>query len=199
MSVILPSQIEQLARHAPFDRMESMHLLWLLERLQLAYYAQGEVILAPQQKSVEQFYIIKQGLVQEEPVSAVADVAGELHEGESFPVGELLAGRAAGSVYRAVEDVFCYELSAADFRLLLDLSAVFKDYCTRRIAALFEQFNQAMQAQLSRSASEQQSLTTPLADVIRRAPVSCAADTHRCTMRCIPCNGRKSVPWWWLM
>jgi CBS domain-containing protein len=43
--------------------------------------------------------------------------------------------------------VFCFELSAAHFLELVELSLVFKDFCTRRIAVLFEQSNRVMQAQ----------------------------------------------------
>jgi CBS domain-containing protein len=101
----------------------------------------------------------------------------ELHEGECFPVGALLAHRAVTSEYRASEDVFCFELSAQHFLELIELSVVFKDFCTRRIAALFEQSTQAMQAQLSQTSSEQQPLSSALANIIRTAPITCLPDT----------------------
>lgn len=177
MSAIHASQLSFFAAHAPFDRMERGHLLWLLERLRLAYYSKGEVIAEPAQGIAERYFIIKQGLVQGERQGSADVAVFELHEGESFPVGALLTRRAVTSVYRAAEDVFCFELSAADFRALLELSLVFKDFCTRRIAALFEQSNQAIQARFAQAATEQQSLSSPLSAVIRRTPVSCSPDT----------------------
>ena len=36
----------QLRRHAPFDAMAEAHVAFLVERLQLAYFPEGEVILA---------------------------------------------------------------------------------------------------------------------------------------------------------
>lgn len=165
-------------RHAPFDRMERQHLLWMLARMQLAYYAKNEVIASPHQGQATRFFVIKQGLVRGSRIANTPqDAVLELHEGECFPVGALLARRAVTSEYRAAEDSFCFELSALHFNELLELSVVFKDFCTRRIAALFEQSTQAMQAQLSHASTEHQSLSSTLASVIRRAPVTCLTDT----------------------
>lgn len=156
--------------------MERKHLLWMLERMQLAYYAKDEVLASPQQGLVSHFFVIKQGLVRGSAKKQL-DAVVELHEGECFPVGALLAGRAVTSEYRAEEDVFCFELSSQHFHELVELSVVFKDFCTRRISALFEQSTQAMQAQLSQVSTEQQSLSSALSSVIRCAPVTCSPDT----------------------
>ncbi|HEX5364562.1 MAG TPA: prohead protease, partial [Gallionella sp.] len=150
MSAIHPSQLDQLVRHAPFDRMERTHLLWMLERMRLAYYPQGEVIAAPERGVVECFFVLKQGMVQGEQNVADASEADpwlELLEGECFPLGALLAQRPVASVYRAGRDTFCYELPAADFHTLLGVSAPFRDFCTRRIANLLEHSKQVIQAQ----------------------------------------------------
>ncbi len=177
MSAIHASQLSFFSSHAPFDRMEHEHLLWLLEHLSLAYYAKGEVLVEPAQGKVERCFIIKQGLVEGARQGSIDDAVFELHQGETFPVGALLAKRAVTSVYRAAEDVFCFELSSGDFHELIELSLVFKDFCTRRLAALFDQSNQAMQAQFAQAATEQQSLSSSLSSVIRHAPVACAPDT----------------------
>ena len=118
MSAIHASQLSFFAAHAPFDQMEQSHLLWMLERMQLAYYARGEVIVSPEQGAVKRFLVIKQGMVQGEQNVADASEADawlELSEGECFPLGALLAHRPVGSIYRAGQDTFCYELPAADF------------------------------------------------------------------------------------
>ncbi len=177
MSAIHAAQLMFLARHAPFDRMQREHLFWMLERMQLAYYAHNEVIVSPEQGVVEHFLVIKQGMVHGE--QSVADVSAtdtwlELAEGECFPLGALLAHRPVASIYRAAKDTFCYELAAADFHALLDLSAPFRDFCTRRIANLLEYSKQVIQAQYAQSSAEQQSLTSPLSSIISRAPVTCA-------------------------
>lgn len=180
VSAIHPVQIDQMTRHAPFDRMERPHLLWMLERMKLAYYAKGEIVLSPAQGVVERFFVIKQGLVEGEQSVADAtesDTWLELVEGESFPLGALLANRAVASVYRAGQDTFCYELPVENFHVLLGMSAPFRDFCTRRIANLLKHSKQVIQAQYTQSGAEQQSLTSPLSAIIRRKPVTCAPDT----------------------
>ncbi|HEY8887473.1 MAG TPA: DUF294 nucleotidyltransferase-like domain-containing protein [Gallionella sp.] len=180
MSEIHASQLSFFAAHAPFDRMEPSHLLWMLERMSLAYYAQGEVIISPEQGNVERFLVIKQGKVLGEQTVAQAtdtDAWLELVEGECFPLGALLANRPVASVYRAGSDTFCYELAATDFSALLGMSTPFRDFCTRRIANLLEHSKQLIQAQYTQSSAEQQSLTSPLSAIIRREPVTCSPDT----------------------
>ena len=180
MSAIHASQLSFFATHAPFDRMEQGHLLWMLERMKLGYYAQGEVIVSPEQGVVGCFLVIKQGLVQGEQSVAHASDADtwlELNEGECFPLGALLAHRPVASLYRAVKDTFCYELPLPDFHTLLGLSAPFRDFCTRRIANLLEHSKQVIQAQYTQSSAEQQSLTSPLSAIIRGVPITCAPET----------------------
>jgi len=172
--------LEHLRRFAPFDRMAREHLLWMVGRLRLAYYAKGEVMLSPEQGVVSRFLVIKQGVVQgEQNVARAADAGAwlELAEGECFPLGALLANRSVSSVYRAKQDTFCYELAAADFHELVLQSPPFQDFCTRRIAALLEQSKQVIQAQYAQSSLEQQSLSSPLSAIIRREPVTCAPST----------------------
>jgi CBS domain-containing protein len=180
LSAIHASELSFFAAHAPFDRMEPSHLLWMAERMSLAYYAKGEVIISPEQGNVERFFVIKQGRVLGEQAVAKAtdtDAWMELVDGECFPLGALLAHRPVTSVYRAGNDTFCFELPAADFNTLLGMSAPFRDFCTRRIANLLEHSKQLMQAQYTQSSAEQQSLTSPLSAIIRRTPVICSPET----------------------
>lgn len=178
MSAIHASQLTFFTAHAPFDRMEPAHLLWMVERMRLAYYAAGEIVLSPQQGVAGRLLVIKQGVVQGEQGTAtgqdVADAWLELVEGECFPLGALLANRPVAGVYRAGSDTFCYELEVADFNILLDLSPPFRDFCTRRIANLLEHSRQQIQNQYGQSSVEQQSLNSPLSAVIRRSPVTCS-------------------------
>ncbi len=180
MSAIHPSELSFITRHAPFDHMDVTHVLWMMGRMHLGYYAAGEVIVSPEQGAVDRFLVIKQGMVHGEQNVAHASEADtwlELAAGECFPLGALLANRPVASVYRAGSDIFCYELSAADFRQLIDMSAAFRDFCTRRIANLLEHSKQVIQAQYSHSSVEQQSLASPLSAIIRREPVTCPPDT----------------------
>jgi CBS domain-containing protein len=177
---LIVATAEHLRRYAPFDQMELAHVHWLAARLQLGYYAKGEVMLSPDQGEALKLFIIKQGVVQgEQDVARAQDDAAwlELHEGECFPLGALLARRAVTGTYRANSDTFCYELDAADFLELMHLSLAFHDFCTRRIANLLEQSKHVIQAQFSRSSSEQQSMTSRLSEIMHRTPITCAPDT----------------------
>jgi len=172
--------IEHLRRFAPFDRMEREHLAYFVQRLELAYYPKGEVILSPEQGPVARFSVIRQGVVLGEQGVAQAQHECawlELHEGECFPLGALLSKRGVTSTYRAGVDTFLYELPAADFLELIHLSPAFQDFCTRRIASLLEQSKQAIQAQYAHSSSGQQSMSSPLSSIVRRSPVTCQPDT----------------------
>jgi len=165
LSAIHPSELTFIIRHAPFDNMALEHVMWMLERMHLAYYAQGEIIASPEQGEATRMWVIKQGVVLGEQSVAKAsesDAWLELMEGECFPLGALLAKRRVASIYRAGSDTFCYELAAADFHTLLGMSAPFRDFCTRRIANLLEHSKQVIQAQFSHSSAEQQSLASPL-------------------------------------
>lgn len=167
---------EHLGRFAPFDGMARDHLLWLAERLKLAYYGKGEVLLSPAGGKVTRLFIIKQGTVQVEQ-GETGNAWLELHEGESFPLGALLSERAAISTFTARTDVFTYELTAEAFHELLRLSPVFQDFCTRRIATLLERSQRSVQARYAASTAEQQSLRSPLSSIARRKPVTCRPDT----------------------
>lgn len=177
---LIQATVNHLEQFAPFDRMAPEHMLWMARKLTLGYFAKGEVILSPEQVAAVPFLIVKQGVVQGERDLSQPQEDGawlELHEGECFPLGALLAGRPVTSVYRASSDVFCYALSAGDFLQLTRLSAAFNDFCTRRIANLLEHSQHLIQAGYSRASSEQQSMSSSLAAVIRREPVTCAPDT----------------------
>ncbi len=167
---------EHLARFAPFDSMAKEHLLWLAQRLKLAYYGKTETILSPDSGDVKRFYIIKQGTVQVEQ-SGTGGAWLELHEGESFPLGALLAGRVAISTFKALTDVFTYELAAEDFHELFRRSHAFQDFSTRRIATLLERSQRSVQARYATTTAEQQSLRSPLSSIARRKPITCGPDT----------------------
>jgi len=167
-----------LRRHAPFDRMDNDHLVFLASRLSLAYYPAQSLILDPSHGIPRQFFIIKQGGVvgggNSEP--ATGDSRWRLAAGECFPLGALIGERSVTNYYRAVEDTFCYELPAEDFHRLLQSSAVFHDFCTRRMAALLVRSRHSMQSEYLLGASRQP-LDSPLADLICRPAVVCSGAT----------------------
>ncbi len=189
---LLQATADHLARFVPFDGMAREHLLWLAERLKLAYYGKGETLLEPADGAVNKLFIVKQGVVTGEQGDAGAWL--ELHEGESFPLGALLSGRAAISHFKAKSDVFAYELAAADFHELVKRSQAFQDFCTRRLATLLEKSQRGVQASYATATSEQQSLRSPLSSIARRKPVTCTPETPlRAALETIRASGIGSI------
>lgn len=167
---LLAATVQDLRRHVPFSEMEQPHLEWMVGRLQLAYHPAGAVVLEPDAGTPQWFYVVKQGSV--EAGGAAADSVIKLQAGECFPLGALLAGRAVANQFRAAEDSFCYLLATEDFHALLGQSAVFRDFCTRRIASLLEQSQKAVQSEYALRQDEDTRLERSLASILNRTPVS---------------------------
>jgi len=152
---LLAPVTEFLVRHAPFDRMAASHLDFLARRSQLAFYAKGEAITDPAQGTAERFYIIKQGRVRGEVEPGGDHDAWELHAGECFPIGALLANRPVRMAQRAVEDTFCFELTRADFDTLYADSPEFRDFCSRRLASMLDRTLHTLQAAITAQVSNE--------------------------------------------
>ncbi len=172
---LLAATVQDLRRHAPFSAMDPSQVEWMASRLQLAYFPAGATVLEPDAGVPEWFYVVKQGSV--EAGGAAEDSVIKLLAGECFPLGALLAGRAVANQFRAAGDSFCYLLAAEDFHALLEQSAVFRDFCTRRIASLLEQSQKAVQSEYALRQDEDTRLERSLASVCARTPVSVTGGT----------------------
>ena len=169
--------LEFLKQHAPFDRMTEAHLEYLAKRLVLVFFAKGTVITSPANGPAGSLFIIKQGRIRGEADEAREGSGWELLPGESFPIGALLAQRPVQTVARAVEDTFCFELKRDDFDQLIKKSAVFHDFCTRRLASLLDNALREVQARSAGRIAADSSLNTPVKQLIKRPPVTCLSDT----------------------
>ena len=188
--------IEFLQQHAPFNQMLAEHQAFLAERLTESFFGRDTIVTGPEHGLADRLYIIKQGRVRgETQLNASSDESvWELVEGESFPVGALLAQRKVQTWHRAVEDTYCYELSRDDFETLLNKSQVFHDFCTRRLANLLGQAISNMQANTATSVSQDSSLNTPIRELLSANPISCLADTPlRSAMEMIEKAQRRSI------
>lgn len=166
---------DMLRRQAPFAAMDEDAVLWLVQRLSVAYFARDAVLLEPADAPPDTLFIIKQGTVS--GVTADGQTVFHLAAGEMFPLGALLAGRGAANRYVAATDTFCYLLPAGDFHALLDTSTEFHDFCTRRIASLLEESQRAVQAEYALALDDDSRFARPLASLIRRAPLATRAGT----------------------
>lgn len=172
---MLTATVEDLRRHAPFSEMDAEDVAWMAARLELAYYKSGDVILEPSNGVPDNFYVVRQGTV--EAGDADQDSVIRLLAGECFPLGALLAKRTVVNQFRAVEDAFCYVLSASDFSTLIERSTVFRDFCTRRIASLLEQSLKQVHSHYALRQEEDARLDRVLNTTITREPVQVTQDT----------------------
>ena len=182
MSAALPlanslhrATLDALRRQAPFAAMHEDDVLWLVQRLSVAYFSRDATLLAPADTAPDSLFIIKQGTVSGD--TADGQTVLQLASGEMFPLGALLAGRGAANRYVAATDTFCYLLPAADFHTLLETSTEFNDFCTRRIASLLEESQRAVQAEYALALDDDGRFARPLASLVRRAPLATLATT----------------------
>ncbi|HWD21919.1 MAG TPA: DUF294 nucleotidyltransferase-like domain-containing protein [Burkholderiales bacterium] len=173
--------IASLREHPPFDEMGPGSMQFLAERLRLAYYARGTLVVGPESGKVESFYIIKHGNVRGTPAAgeashAAADIV--LGSGECFPIGALIARRATAYSYRAESDTFCWELAAGDFHRLLERSRRFHAFCTNYLASLVDRSYRALRVEAAESSLDAAGMLAPLRTAFSRSPISCAPGTQ---------------------
>ena len=178
--LLAAASIAFLSKHAPFDRMEPDALRFLAERAVLAFHPRDSAIQTPEMGVPRSFYIVHRGKVQARQANATAtgeSVTQNIGPGNCFPIGGIAASRPSICAYIAVEDTFCLQISADDFTQLMQLSPSFHLYCTQYIAGLLNQSRQQLQSSLAQRASDQQTMTTLLGDLLKRAPISTTPDT----------------------
>ena len=178
---VIKSTIEHLKQFLPFQKMQDEDLQLLVSECEINYFSAGEIILDNNHDEPPSlFYIVKQGLVESQREAKDSEFhknAFEFEEGEGFPFGPLLSHKPNGSQFIAITDTFVYQIPAKNFYQLRQQSSVFRDYCELRLALLLEESKRIIQGQYVRSNSEQQTLSLPLGDLIRRTPYTCAPNT----------------------
>lgn len=178
--MLVSATIEFLRSYPPFDRMEPEALQFLGEHVKLAYYPKDALIISPESGVVRIFRILQRGKVlarQAGEISVMEHSILTLGPGEGFPIGSVTAQRPSTNIYTALGDVFCYELSADDYFVLMQKSRVFNIFCTQYIASLLSQSRQQLQMQFSQRVAEQQTMNSPLSSIIKKAPLSVTPDT----------------------
>ena len=178
--MLVSATIEFLRSYPPFDRMEPEALQFLGEHVKLAYYPKDALIISPENGVVRTFRVLQRGKVlarQAGEISVMEHSILTLGPGEGFPIGSVTAQRPSTNIYTALGDVFCYELSADDYFVLMQKSPVFNIFCTQYIASLLSQSRQQLQMQFSQRVAEQQTMNSPLSSIIKKAPLSVTPDT----------------------
>lgn len=167
----------ELMRTTPFAQMDAAHVDRFIAGAQQAYYAPGETLLAPADGAASHLLLLRQGRVTARRGDD-ANAAGSLHEpGDLFPVGAVMGERAVVATYTASADTFCLRLPAAQVRALAAESAPFADFLNRRVLRFLDESRRALQASYAAQALAEQSLETPLATLMQRAPVGVEPST----------------------
>lgn len=168
----------ELAQYLPFAHMDAGAREFFVRHARAAYYAPDEVLLAPEQGVVQQLFFIRQGAVRSERHHADGSASAFRYEaGELFPVSAVLAQRPVSARYVAAQDCFVLVLDAPAVQALAQRCAVFADFLNQRIGSFLAQSQRALQAHYAQQALQQQTLLSPLASLIRRAPLGCTAQT----------------------
>lgn len=157
----------ELARWPPYAQMSPQDIDTLLHGAQEAYYAPGEVLVAPEHGPVRQVLLLRRGAVTGRRQGG--DVV-EYEAGEMFPVGAALAERAVGATYTAQADVFALLLPIETVRTVAERSPVFADFLSRRTWQLLEASQRALQVSFNSQTLSDSSLESPLGSLPRRDP-----------------------------
>ncbi|MHB1375225.1 MAG: DUF294 nucleotidyltransferase-like domain-containing protein [Thauera sp.] len=179
-NLLVGASTDFLRNFSPFNRMEADALGFLAERVVLGFHARGTDILTPEMGVPRHFYIVQRGKVQARQTGSTTVTEYDtltLSAGECFPIGAISARRPSTNAYIAVEDSFCFQISAEDFLHLMQISPVFHLFCTQYIASLLNQSRQQLQTSFAQRAADQQTMTTTLGRLIKKEPVSVTAET----------------------
>jgi CBS domain-containing protein len=176
-SSLITNLRSELMRFAPFAQMEGPHVERFVADCTQRYFEPGEVVLAPSHGVVTQLLLIRRGSVSGRRGADEDRAAFELEAGDLFPIGAAMAERAVGTTYTAQADTFCLALPAASMHTLARDSAPFADFLHRRVQQLLDLSRRALQSAYASQSLAEQSLETPLGDLLRRAVVAVSPAT----------------------
>lgn len=177
-SVLTSATIEFLRQHAPFNDMEADSLALIAARARLSYHPAGTVIIGPSSGTASVLYVLQRGSVRRRFASGPA-LLDELvfAPGEPFPISAVIGRRPTTAEYRAGEDCFSYEIDSSTVEELMRRSPVFQRYCTAQVESLLQQAYRRVRESYGEEGEHERAMLTPLAEVVRLAPVTCAAGT----------------------
>lgn len=169
---------QELGRHPPFGQMEPDAIDFFLAHSEQRYYAPGEVLAEPAHGEVGEIFYIRQGAVT--GVRGLAELSGgafQYEPGDLFPVSAAVAHRAVTATYRAVGDTFVLVLPVAAMQELAQRSGAFADFLNRRIVGFLDLSRRALQVAYASQTLAEQSLESPLGELLQRPPVTCTPAT----------------------
>jgi CBS domain-containing protein len=167
----------ELMRFAPFAQMAPAHVDRFVADCTQCYFEPDEVVLEPSRGEVKSLLFIRRGSVSGRSGPAGDRAGFEAGAGDLFPIGAAMAQRAVSATYTAQADTFCLALPVASMQALARDSAPFADFLNRRIQQLLDLSRHALQVAYASQSLAEQSLETPLGDLLRRAVFTVPAAT----------------------
>ena len=167
-----------LVRHPPFAQMMDDAVDFFLARSEQRSYAAGETLVDPAGGTVREIFLVLHGAVT--GVAGLAEQSGgavQYETGELFPVSAAVARRPATATYRATADTAVLALPVDAMHELAARSPAFADFLQRRIAGFLALSRRALQVAYASQALAEQSLETPLGELLAREPVTCGPAT----------------------
>jgi CBS domain-containing protein len=158
-SLLVQAAAAFLQHYLPFAQMSPQRVATVATRLKLAYYPMHATLLDPSHGPGSTFFIIQRGRVESRRSQGDELFEPSIHAlgvGECFPMSALLGRRASRNIYRALEDTFCYTLTAAEFLNLFEEDAVFRDFCTHHLSMLLNQAERVRQGEYVQLVTAQQ-------------------------------------------
>lgn len=177
-SSLLAALRPELVRHPPFAQMTGDAVDFFLAGSEQRYYAPGETLVEPAGGPVGEIFFIRHGAVTgSKGLAELSGGAFQYEAGELFPVSAAVARRAVTATYRSTGDTFVLALPRTAMEELAARSPQFADFLNRRVAGFLELSRRALQVAFASQTLAEQSLETPLGELVRAGPVTCSPGT----------------------
>jgi CBS domain-containing protein len=168
---------QELSQHPPFAQMQAEHVQSFVEQSQQHYFAPGELVISASDGSVHALHYVRSGAITGSLGSTALPSTFLYEAGDMFAVNAALAQRPVSASYTAAADSFVLTLPVAAMQSLALKSDVFADFLNRRIQNFLSLSHKNLQNEFASRVLSEQSLETPLGELIRHQPITCSAST----------------------
>ncbi len=163
---------QQLMAELPFSAMQVHDVNFFIKSSQEAYFAPGEVILAPDNGVPKYLYLLRQGTVLGKRVVSKNQIVDfEVEAGQLFSVGAILTKRAVSSSYSARGDCFCLLLPEDAFDELNIKSPPFLDFIKNHFKTILQKSQDDMRMSFASQAYASQLHHNTLGSLPLRPPI----------------------------
>lgn len=167
----------ELQQWSPFAQMAPAHVDRFAQAATQVYFEPDETVLSPTDGVVRHLMLVRRGAVSGRPDRDGALAAFQCDPGDLFPLGAAMAARAVTSVYTAVGDTFCLQVPLDAVQALARESAPLADFLNRRVEQFLAMSRRALQASVASQTLAEQSMATPLRELVRAPALGVRAET----------------------